>query len=162
MGNAVLGSLGVKEGGSLSDQLSPQVGLRPQALSGAANGLTIDTNGFGAALVTMVTGAVTGAPTAVDVDVKWQHDTDPAAGSMVDATAASQRDPGEVSDNIPDPAADSETTFLVDLGALNRYGRVVVTPNFTGGTAPTILTGVTVDLGAKNAARDISTDVSLY
>jgi hypothetical protein len=152
----VLADLGVKGRGSLADQLSNQTALRPQALTAPANGEIVDRLGFDAMLVTMKTGAVTGAPTAVDVDVKVQHDTDPAGGSMVDALAASQREGAAVSANIPDSAADSEVTFLVDLTGLNRYVRTPVTPNFTGGTSPAIETDVTATLGARNSARDIS------
>ena len=160
--NAVLGSLGVKEGGNLDTQLSPQVGLRPQALvAGAANGEVIDTQGYGAALVTVVTGAVTGTPTTSAVNVKWQHGEEDDLSDAADATAASQRDDAAVSADITDPAEDKEVTFLVDLGALNRYGRVVVTPAFSGGSTPAVETEVTVTLGAKNSARNINTDAVL-
>lgn len=120
--------------------------LRPQANAGAAAftllGLGIDRDAFQSALIKVVTGASSGAPTSFIVSAKLQDSEDNTTFADVVAT---QSNPAVALANVI--AVNSSAFLEIDLSSLRRYIRVVFTVSFVGGTSPTILVAAEIELG---------------
>ena len=116
--------------------VTSRTALRPQASAAAAAfslvGLTVDREAFQSALFKTITGAATGAPSAVAVTSKLQDSED---GTTFADVAASQSNPSVTSSVA---AVNSSGILEVDLSPLRRYVRMVHTVAFTGGTSPTV------------------------
>ncbi len=129
---------------SLFDGVKAATSIRPQPLSaGIASGLTIDKLGSGnpaTALLVLEVGATTGAPASFTVDAKIQDSLDGVGFADVAGAA------------IPTvTAANIQALLRVDnLATLRRYVRVVVTPAFVGGAAPTVQASAHLLLGRAN------------
>ena len=119
------------------------VAFTPRALSGevAHNGSVIDRQGYESAVFTVVAGKYTSDPTSINVACKIQ-DCATATGSFVDVSGATVNISGEVT-----TVADQDQEINIDLRARERYVMLVVTPDFTDGTSPTLFFGATVTLG---------------
>ena len=132
----------------IGGEIKTLVAFTPRALSGevAHNGGVIDRIGYQSAVFTVVAGKYTSTPTAIDVACKVQDcatsDGSFADASDVNAVAFACRVSGEVT-----TVADQDQEINVDLRALARYIRLVVTPDFTSGSSPTLFFGATVALG---------------
>jgi hypothetical protein len=110
------------------DALTNKRAVSPQSASaGSINGVAIDRLGYSSASFAVITGAVTGSPSAQTVDAKIQE-ADASGGTYTDVSGATV--------SITD--ADSIGEINVDLSGLKRYIRIVLTVSFTGGTSPAI------------------------
>lgn len=110
------------------------------AVAGAINGAAVDTEGFGDAVAIVTVGATTGTPTSFTVDGKVQESADGSTG-WTDVT-------GAVITAVTVASKTAEIAIDTDKKALSkRYIRLVVTPAFVGGTAPTIGVAGVVVLG---------------
>ena len=112
----------------------------PQAkTAGALNGAAVDTEIYNDGMVVVNVGAVTGTPSAFTVDAKVQE-SDNGTSGWVDVAGASI---------VAVTAIDKTAEIPLDpmRAAAKRYVRVVITPAFTGGTAPTALVAANVLLG---------------
>jgi len=119
------------------------VAFTPRALSGevAHNGDVVDRKGYESAVFTVVAGKYTSTPTSINVACKIQ-DCATATGSFADISGATVNISGEVAS-----VADQDQEINIDLRTHERYVRLVVTPDFTGGSSPTLFFGATVTLG---------------
>ena len=128
------------------------VAFTPRALSGevAHNGDAIDRTGFESAVFTCVAGKYTSTPTSINVACKVQ-DCATATGSFADVTDpvdptnltyGTVRISGEFA-----TVADQDQEINLDLRACSKFVRLVVTPDFTSGSSPTLFFGATVTLG---------------
>ena len=115
----------------------------PIASTGAAhNGKGIDRAGQGkgtlhlSLVMVLIAGSATGSPTAQTADMKLQDSADNS--TFADVT-------GETVTQII--ADDKISAKNVDLSALRRYVRVVVTTTLTAGTSPTLPVAAAVVLG---------------
>lgn len=111
--------------------------ISPQALSGttAANGTGIDRSGFDSVKILGSTGATTGTPSSFTVTYKLQDSSDNSTFTDVSGQSFTVT------------AADGENYLNVNLVGLQQYIRVVMTPAFTGGSSPTVLSQASVFLG---------------
>ena len=110
----------------------------PQTVNGSTiiTGSIIDTQAMPdphSLVVSMLTAAATGSPTAVSYAIIIQHG-DAAnlsdAATFVTLTAFTNATPGTPADY----------TAQVDVALAKRYIRLAITPTFTGGTTPAIVT----------------------
>lgn len=117
--------------------------LSPQSNSGgsAVNGVVIDRMGFDSLVATVITGAISGSPTAISMAIKVQHGGASDGSDAADVTGAT----GTIT------TADSVKEINVNCEALKRYVRVTQTTTFTGGTTPAVLVGATIALGQAQA-----------
>lgn len=112
--------------------------IRPVASAAAGSyslvGAAVDTKGFESAVLAVSTGAATGTPSALAVDVKLQEcDTSGGSYSDVADAAISQI-----------TAVNTDGRVSVKLTGLKRYVKAVATVAFTGGSTPTV--GVKADV----------------
>lgn len=112
-------------------------GVAPAAQSaGAVSGAAIDRLGYLSCVLAVITGAVTGSPSAQSATCQIEHSDDglsnwgALSGAQVAVTAANSI--GQVD---------------VDLSGAKRYIRVTNTTAFTGGSGPTLASGAAVILG---------------
>lgn len=129
-------------------RVTAKTALNPQAISGssAVNGNAIDRLNAQSMNIVLGIGATTGTPTGTQLAVKIQHGDASNLSDAADyATVASL---GSTSANFT--AADV-FAYGINLEGAKRYVRVVVTPTFTSGTAPTVLTAVTAELADRQA-----------
>jgi len=119
--------------------VKPVVGVVPAAYGASTtNGSTIDRDGYLSAVLFVKTGAVTGGPSTIGVDVKLQE-SETGTSNWADITGAAITQIG---------AANSNARVDVSLGGARRYLRVVSVVDFGGtGTSPTIGVDATVILG---------------
>jgi len=118
-----------------------RAGSLPAARSaGAANGAAIDRKGYGSAILSVITGAETGGPSARSSTCKIQDSADGSTGwaDLADAPT------------VAVAAVDSVGEAAINLAGAKRYIRVVNTTAFTGGTSPTLLSAATVQLGGAD------------
>lgn len=101
--------------------------------AGTTNGAALDASGFRSVELFVHTGAVSGAPTAVSVQVKLQESDDASTWSDTGATATLS-------------GANQSGSVAVDTIS-KRYLRAVRTVSFTGGTTPAVLNAAVVVLG---------------
>ncbi|MBT9168752.1 MAG: hypothetical protein DDT19_02100 [Syntrophomonadaceae bacterium] len=92
---------------------------------------------FDSLVATFVTGAVSGAPTAMSIVCRVQHGNVVGGGDMADIAGAV----------ATITTADSIAEINIDCRPLGRFVRVIMTTTFTGGTAPTVLIAATIALG---------------
>lgn len=113
--------------------------LSPQSDSGgsAKNGVVVDRLGFKSLVASVITGAVSGTPTATSMTIKVQHGSASDGSDMADVSGAA----------ATITAADSVAEINVNCRGLKRYVRVTETTTFTGGTTPAVLVGATISLG---------------
>jgi hypothetical protein len=115
------------------------LGIAPvSATAGSTNGaLVIDRRDYLSCKLSVVTGAVSGAPTTTSVTATLQDSDDGSTGwtDVADATTTAAT------------AANSEGHVDVDLSGVKRYIRVNRTVTFTGGTSPSVMVGAVVTLG---------------
>ncbi len=120
----------------------------PQASAAQTiSGATIDREKHSMALSCVmhtVTGAESGAPTAVSVQSTLQHSPDGTTWSnfLYDGTNTAQ--------GAAIAAASTDQNYAVDLALANRYLRVSTVVGFTGGTSPTIGVSASLILGGEN------------
>ncbi len=115
-------------------------GVAPAAQSaGAVNGAAIDRLGYLSCVLAVITGAVTGTPSAQSSTCQIEHSDDGLSnwGALTGAQVAVT-------------GANSIGQVDVDLSGAKRYIRVVNTTAFTGGTTPTLASGATVVLGGAD------------
>lgn len=120
-----------------------------QSITAAVNGSSIDRQAHSTPLSCVLhlsLGAVGGAPSAIGAVAKIQHAPDNSSwvdykpdGVNVATTAAL----------ASTSATEQETSLSVDLSLASRFLRVVVTPNFTGGTSPSVLGLAELILGGE-------------
>lgn len=112
--------------------------LSPQSNAGgvAINGILTNRMGYNSLIATFITGAVTGAPTAVSAACKVQHGDALDGSDMSDISGATTTITG----------ADLAGEINVDCHPLKKYVRVSVTVTFTGGTTPAILITAAITL----------------
>lgn len=124
----------------LFDDIRVAQSVRPQPrAAGAFNGLAVDTEGFDDMMVTVAIGATTGTPSTFTVAANVQESANGSTGWVDIAGAAI----------VTATAVDRTAELRVDLRAVARlrFVRVVVTPTYVGGTAPTIQVAAVVLLG---------------
>jgi len=128
---------------TVGGEIKTLVAFTPRALSGevAHDGVVIDRLGYLSAVFTLVAGKYTSTPTSINVACKIQ-DSATSTGSFVDISGATANVSGEVT-----TVADQDQEINIDLRASERYVKLVVTPDFTGGSSPTLFFGATVSLG---------------
>jgi len=128
---------------TVGGEIKTLVAFTPRALSGevAHDGVVIDRLGYLSAVFTLVAGKYTSTPTSINVACKIQ-DSAMSTGSFVDISGATANVSGEVT-----TVADQDQEINIDLRASERYVKLVVTPDFTGGSSPTLFFGATVSLG---------------
>lgn len=109
----------------------------PVAVSGstAINGVVIDRLNYQGASLALALGATTGTPTGTQLAVKIQHDDAIGMGTVTDYVTVGTF--GSASANFTSGDAIQKE---INLEGAKRYVRVVVTPTFTAGTGPTVLT----------------------
>ena len=127
----------------LSGQIKTLMAFSPRAVSGevAHDGNVVDRFGYESAVYTIVAGDYTSTPTAIDVACKVQ-DCATETGSFADVTGATARISGEVS-----TVRQQKQELNLDLRPCAKYVKLVVTPDFTAGTSPTLFIAATVALG---------------
>jgi len=132
----------------VSGNIKSVTAFTPRAISGevAESGNTIDRKGYNSAVFTLVVGDYTSDPSAIDVACALQTksgETDSWQDALdVDGSVITTRISGEVS-NVR--LAQSEIN--VDLRSLQRYVKLTVAADFTGGTSPTLFFASTASLG---------------
>jgi hypothetical protein len=112
----------------------------PQSLSGAAavDGSIIDRLGAGSAKLVLERAAASGGPSAAAFAVIIQSGEDPA---LADATTFATLE------SSLSALAAGLSEYLIALSGAGRYIRVVITPTYTGGTAPANLVSGELVLG---------------
>lgn len=117
--------------------ISAKLAVEPKAnAAGTRNGVSIDRLALGVSscVLAVLTGASTGTPTTLSVDVKLQDSADGTTfadfATAVSATAVS-----------------SSAEKDIDLTTARQYVRAVETVSFTGGTAPTVLSSAALVFG---------------
>ena len=101
-------------------------------------GVAIDRLGLYSAVVEVGVGAVSGTPDSFSVAAKIQHSDTTTDGDFVDVTGYTL---------TALTAINTNTHEAFNLTPLKRYIRVVITPEFTGGTTPKIYLTGAVALG---------------
>jgi hypothetical protein len=128
---------------SVYDNILSKIGIRPQSITVAVNGMGIDTMGFDSAMVTLEVGAVSGAPTSFTVDLKLQESDNNTTWNDVIGTVIPTI-------TVPNVSAQMRIDGLSTTR--KRYLRVVATPVFNAGMSPSIQISAHVMLGqAYNA-----------
>ena len=124
-------------------QIKTLTAFTPRAISGevAHNGDVVNRKDYESAVYTIIAGDYTSTPTAIDVACKVQ-DCATATGSFADITGATARISGEVS-----TVRNQIQELSLDLRPCAQYVKLVVTPDFTAGTAPTLFIAATIVLG---------------
>lgn len=130
--------MGLKDIGSLVKAVLGNVPVA--AAAGTRNGAAIDRQGFYSCVLTAISGAVTGAPTAQTLDAKLQDSADGSTG-WADITGAAI---AQIT------AVNTLAQKDVNLSAAKRWIRVVETVGFTGGTSPTLGAAEAVVLGGAD------------
>lgn len=128
---------------TIGGEVKTLVAFTPRAMSGevAESGSVIDRKGYTSAVFTIISGNYTSTPSSIDVACKVQ-DCATETGTFEDVSGATARVSGEVATTR---IRDEEIN--VDLRPCARYIKLVVTPDFTGGSSPTFYFGATVTLG---------------
>jgi hypothetical protein len=128
-----------------------QIALAPQEISGssAVKGDGVDRGAVSSASgmpalphslrVDIQTGAASGTPDSFSLACKLQHSNTDSDGAYVDVTSLQPSFPPTATIT----AEDCLTSIYIDAQGLKRFCRLVVTPTFTGGDAPAILTSAT-------------------
>ncbi len=128
---------GIRVPGRLGDLIKTEKAIAPQAApAGALNGPGIDRLGLEFAVLVIETGAATGGPTSVDVDVTVEESDDNAAWGAIAGAP-----------HIANLGTSSRGEFNLDLRGRKRYIRVRITISFVGGASPTVQVGGTWILG---------------
>jgi hypothetical protein len=118
----------------LGPEIKNQIGISPAApVAGTVNGTGVDRMGFNACVLEVDTGASTGTPGSLTLDVKLQHSDVIGSGyaDYVPGVAGS----GAVAQIT---AINSRKRKSIDLRGAKRYVRAVAVTAFVGGTAPTL------------------------
>jgi hypothetical protein len=128
---------------TIGGEVKTLTAFTPRAVSGEVleSGDVIDRKGHNSATFTIITGNYTGSPTSINVSCKVQE-CSTTTGTFSDVSGATTSISGEVT-----TLANIEKEVNVDLRSCERYIRLAVTPDFTGGTSPTFFMGATVTLG---------------
>lgn len=118
--------------------IAPRAGINPtNSAGGTTSGAAIDRLGYHSAVLMLMVGSPSGAPTSFTVDAKLQESADGSTGwTDVSGGAVSQI-----------TSANSQAEVNLNLVGLKRYIRAVVTVSFTGGTSPAIPVVACVVLG---------------
>lgn len=120
--------------------LKARAGVAPKSADTAETGAVIDRAGFLSGKLAVQVGEPTGTPDSFSVAAKLQHG-DAADGSDMDDLD------GAAIEAITEDGGIAEVD--VNLNGAKRYVRAVVTPSFTGGTAPAIPVAAQVLLGGN-------------
>lgn len=128
------------------------IAFHPRALSGevAHSGAVIDRRGFESVVFNVATGEYTSDPTGINIECKVQQCAT-AVGVFADVTDLTDvllpvihtHISGEVTTMIPRHCHE----INMDLRPCNRYIKLVVTPEFAGGTTPAVYFAATAVLG---------------
>lgn len=109
--------------------------LAPEnSAAGTTDGAAIDGSGFRSAELFVHTGAVSGSPTAVSVQVKLQESDDASTWSDIAGATATL-------------SGANQSGSVAVHSITKRYLRAVRTVSFTGGTSPAVLNAAVVVLG---------------
>lgn len=104
-------------------------------------GEVLDFYGYSDAILTVTNAASTGTPTATAVTVTMvEGDTNSPATSVTFSATPT----------VINALAANTTNYHIDLRGFKRYGKFTITPAFTDGTSPKVLTSGTITLGGKN------------
>ncbi len=129
---------------SIYDNVEVQKSLAPQSDDGGSevDGAGVDTLGYNTAMLVFETGAASGTPDAIAIDVRLQESDD----------NTNWADAKDNTDTVIGAQVTEENHVLlarVEGLGLNRkrYLRVVETTTFTGGTTPKILVHGNIMLG---------------
>lgn len=127
------------------------VAFTPRAMSGevAMSGVVIDRKGYESAVFTLTAGNYTSTPTAINVECKVQHAT-AESGSFTDVTDLTDSTTPVIHTHVSGEVTsvrEQTQELAIDLKPCSRYVKLVVTPDFTGGSDPTLFFGATVTLG---------------
>jgi hypothetical protein len=116
---------------NIGGEATCKVGIRPLVSAAAGSfgvaGVSIDRQSILSALLIVSLGAVTGAPSAIAVDVKLQESDDNSTFTDVPSGAITTL-----------TAANTNGFLAVDLAGRKRFIKPVGQVAFTGGTSPTI------------------------
>lgn len=114
--------------------------ILPGAVTAATNGASVDTAGYGEAVVVVSNGAATGSPSSYTFNAKVQESAT-GAGSWTDVAGAA------IVQVIADNMTGEIAIERAKSAASKRYIRVVATPALTGGSTPTLPISAIVLLG---------------
>jgi hypothetical protein len=136
-------------------KLIKATGIHPQlAAAGTLTSSAIDVRDYGSLVLTAMTGAIAGGPSAQTVDVKIQASTE-SGGTYADYVPPTPH-PGTATAAVAQiTAANTEKHVDVNLAGVN-YIKVVAVTAFTGGTTPTIGLAVALALGGARSAPPAS------
>lgn len=114
----------------------------PLDLSGSteSDGVVIDRKGYENAAILLFTGAVSGAPDNVKLQYRVTHSDAANMAGETDLVALTTAIDAA-------PVASSMTEIAVNFEIAKRYVRFSVTPTFTAGTTPKVLTAAAIALG---------------
>jgi len=138
---------------TVGGEIKTLVAFTPRALSGevAHSGDIIDRLGYLSAVFALVAGKYTSTPTAIDVAIAVHEcaTLDGSFAAVTDPTDAANTTYGTVriSGEVATAVKDADAEINIDLRSHARYVKLVVTPDFTGGSSPTLFFGATVALG---------------
>jgi len=138
---------------TVGDSIKTLVAFTPRALSGevAHDGDVVDRRGYESAVFTLVAGKYSSTPTAIDVTVAVHEcaTEDGSFAAVTDPTDATNTAYGtaRISGEVATAVKDADAEINIDLHSHARYVKLVVTPDFTGGSSPTLFFGATVALG---------------
>jgi len=127
------------------------VAFTPRSISGevAMSGSVIDRKGYESAVFTCVSGNYTSTPTAINVECKVQQCATPA-GSFADVTDLTDALLPVIHTHISGEVTttrEATAEINMDLRPCERYVKLVVAADFTGGSSPNLFFGATVTLG---------------
>lgn len=123
--------------------IAPRVGIVPASrAAGTTNGTGIDRQGLNSCTLFVQTGASSGTPSAISLACKLQESSDDAsADAYADITDAAI---------TAITAVNTYAQVDVDLTGCERYVRAVMTPAFTGGSSPEILSSAAIIFGGAD------------
>ncbi len=127
------------------------VAFTPREMSGEAamSGAVIDRKGFESAVFTITSGNYSSTPTAINVEAKVQQSAD-GVTSFADVTDLTDSLLPVIHTHVSGEVTttrEQTQELSIDLRPCSRYVKLVVTPDFTGGSSPTLFFGATVTLG---------------
>jgi len=129
-------------------KLTGVTSISPQSVTGssAVNGTVIDTKGYSSGALVAYAVKSTSNPSAATLAVKLQEGTLANGGDMADALDNTGTVIGFTLNAV---AADAENAARIEGLGLNRkrYLRIVVTPAYTGGTSPSMVSAADILLG---------------
>lgn len=137
---------------SIYDNVEVQKSLAPQSDAGGSevDGSSVDTLGYNTAMLVFETGAASGSPSAIAIDVRLQESDDNSSWS-------------DAKDNtvtvIGGQVTEENHVLLARIEGLGlnrkRYLRVIETTTFTGGTSPAIEvhSNILLDRGSEKPAN---------